>query len=156
TRRLGSCDEARTRRLQLTENPDEPKLSSLQENELFALMPAIQHFEPDMARSVLKAHPRLATAMKRFPLRMRSVREEPNRWRCDPARDDVVVTGDSALTPIADALGPNFDAAFRHPLEAFATDTDAEYPNGAHKECWPSASEFRHILFKAGLHQGPA
>ena len=70
----------------LTENPDDPKLNSDQENELSVLMPALQHFEPDLARSILESSPRVAQALKRFPLGMRSVWEEPNRWKYDPAR----------------------------------------------------------------------
>jgi hypothetical protein len=140
----------------LTENRDDPKLNSDQENELFVLMPALQRFEPDLARSILEAFPRVAKAMKRFPLGMRSVQEEPSRWKYDPARDDIVVIGDSEVMPIAEALATDFEAAFRHALETFANDTDAESPNGAHKENWPSTGEFRHILLKAGTHQGPA
>jgi hypothetical protein len=141
----------------LTEDTDDPKLNSDQENELFVLMPALQHFEPDLARSILEARPPVAKAMKRFPLGMRSVRDEPNRWKYDPARDDVVVIGDSEVMPIAEAQATDFKAAFRHALETFANDTDAaESPNSAHKENWSSTGEFRHILFKAGTHQGAA
>lgn len=138
----------------LTENPEDPKLASGQEFELFKLVPALQSLDPDLARSVLEGHPQIAAAVKRFPLGMQSVWDGQSKY--DPARDDVVVIGDSELIPIAEALATDFEAAFRHAHESFAKDTDAEYPNGAHKECWPSAREFRHILFKAGQHQGVA
>jgi hypothetical protein len=85
---------------------------------------------------------------------MRSVWDGQRKY--DPAHDDVVVTGDSEVIPITVALATDFEAAFRHALESFANDTDAECPNGAHKECWPSAREFRHIRFRAGQHQGLA
>ncbi len=85
---------------------------------------------------------------------MRSVWEGQRKY--DPARDDVIEIGDSELMPIAEALATDFDAAFREAHKSFAKDTDAQSPNGAHKECWPSAAEFRHILFKAGQHQGLA
>jgi hypothetical protein len=78
----------------------------------------------------------------------------PEQRKYDPARDDLVVIGDSTQMPIAEALATDFEAAFRVALDTFAKDTDAENPNSAHKECWPSVSEFRHILFKAGQHQG--
>jgi hypothetical protein len=136
----------------LTENPEDPKLPSDQEFELFRLVPALQSLEPDLARSVLEGRPQLAAAAKRFPLGMQSVWPEQRKY--DPARDDLVVIGDSTLMPIAEALATDFEAAFRVAEESFAKDTDAEHPNSAHKECWPSASEFRHILFKAGQHQG--
>ena len=142
------------REYQLSENPEDPKLASEQEFELFKLVPALQDLEPDLARSVLEARPQLTAAVKRFPLGMRSVRDGQRKY--DPARDDVVVFGDSEWMPIAEALATDFEAAFREAHESFARDTDAEYPNRAHKECWPSAREFRHILFKAGQHQGAA
>jgi hypothetical protein len=136
----------------LTENPEDPKLTSEQEFELFRLIPALQHLEPDLARSLLADRPQLAKAVKRFPLGMRSVWDGQRKY--DPARDDVVVIGDSELVPISEALATDFDAAFRHALESFANDADAESPNAAPKECWPSTREFRHILLKAGQHQG--
>jgi hypothetical protein len=138
----------------LTENPADPKLASEQDFELFKLVPALQQLEPDLARSILEVHPRLAEALKRFPLGMRSVWDEQRKY--DPARDDIAMIGDSELIPIAEALATDFEAAFRHARESFANDTDAECPNRAYKECWPSASEFRHILFKAGQHRGLA
>jgi hypothetical protein len=136
----------------LTENPEDPKLASVQEFLLFRLVPALQHLEPDLARSVLEGHPQLAKAVKRFPLGAQSVRNELRKY--DPARDDLVVIGNSELMPIAEALATDFEAAFRHAHRSFVSDTDPEWPNGAHKECWPSEREFRHILFKAGQHQG--
>lgn len=138
----------------LTENPEDPKLASGQEFELFKLVPALQSLEPHLAHSVLEGHPQLAAAVKRFPLGMRSVWDGQSKY--DPARDDLVEIGDSELMPIAEALATDFEAAFRHAQESFAEDSDAESPNGAHKECWPSAREFRHILFKAGQHKGVA
>jgi hypothetical protein len=138
----------------LTENPEDPKLGSEQEFQLFRLIPAMQHLDPGLARSVVEGHPQIAVALKRFPLGMRSVWDEQRKY--DPARDDIVEIGDSELMPIAQALATDFEAAFRAAHETFAEDSDAESPNGAHKECWPSTREFRHILFKAGQHQGVA
>jgi hypothetical protein len=138
----------------LTENLENPKLGSEQEFQLFRLIPALQHLEPDLAHSLLEARPQLAAAVKRFPLGMRSVWDGQSKY--DSACDDLVEIGDSELMPIIEALSTDFEAAFRDADESFAKDTDAEYPNVAHKECWPSAREFRHILFKAGQHQGRA
>jgi hypothetical protein len=134
--------------------PEDPTLASEQEFQLFTLIPALQHLEPDLAHSLLETRPQLAAAVKRFPLGMRSVWEAQRKY--DPARDDLVVIRDSELMPIAEALATDFEAAFRHAHESFASDTDPDLPNVAHKECWPSAEEFRHILFKAGQHQGGA
>jgi hypothetical protein len=136
----------------LTENPDDPKLGSEQEFQLFRLIPAMQHLDPNLARFVVEGHPPIAAAVKRFPLGMQSVREGQRKY--DPARDDIVQIGDSELMPIAEALATDFEAPFRAAHERFAEDSDADSPNGAQKEFWPSAREFRHILFKAGQHQG--
>jgi hypothetical protein len=138
----------------LTENPEDPKLGSEQEFQLFRLISALQQLEPDLAHSLLEARPQLAAAVKRFPLGMQSVWDGQSKY--DPAREDLVEIGDSELMPIAEALATDFEAAFRSAHESFAEDSDAESPNDAHKECWPSAREFRRILFKAGLHQGIA
>jgi hypothetical protein len=138
----------------LTENPEDPRLGSEQEFELFRLLPAMQRLDPDLARSVVDGHPRIAAAVKRFPLGMRSVAEGQRKY--DPARDDIVMIGDSELMPIAEALATGFEAAFRAAHESFAEDSNPESPNRAPKECWPSARDFRHILFKAGQHQGVA
>lgn len=136
----------------LTGNPEDPKLTSQQEFVLFKLMPALQHLDPDLAHSVLQSRPQLAEAAKRFPLGMRSLWETQPKF--DPANDDLVEIGDSEIMPITEALATDFAAAFRHAEERFAEDSDAESPNGTHKECWPSTRQFRHILFKAGQHQG--
>jgi hypothetical protein len=134
--------------------PEDPKLASEQEFQLFRLIPALQCLEPDLAHSLLETRPKLAAAVERFPLGMRSVRDAQRKY--DPARDDLVVIGDSELMPIAEALATDFEAAFRAAHQSFAEDSDAESPNSAHKECWPSARDYRHILFKAGRHQGVA
>lgn len=138
----------------LTENPQDPKLASGREFELFKLVPAMRRLDPELARSVLESHPQIVAALKRFPLGMQSVRDGQKKY--DPARDDIVQIGDSELMPIAEALATDFEASFREAHASLAKDTDPEYPNRAHKECWPSAREYRHILFKAGQHQGAA
>lgn len=73
--------------LTLTERPEDPKLASEQEFELFRLIPALQQLEPDVAQSVLAGRPRLTAALKRFPLGMRSVWDGESNY--DPARQDV-------------------------------------------------------------------
>ncbi len=139
------------REYKLTEHPADPKLASDQEFELLRLLPALQHLEPDLARSVVEARPPIAAAMKRFPLGMQSVWDEQSKY--DPACDDLVEIRDSELMPISEALATDFETAFQVAHESFAQDTDVESPNTAHKECWPSTREFCHILFKAGQHQ---
>jgi hypothetical protein len=141
-------------RFPLTDDPADPDLASENERLLFALMPALLHLEPDLAHSVLETHPQLAAAVKRFPLGMQSVWEEQRKY--DPACDDVMTIGDSEIMSMTEAIATNFEEAFRSAHRSFVEDSDAENPNQAPKECWPSAQQFRNILFKAGQHQGLA
>lgn len=138
----------------LTENLEDPRLTSDQEFQLFRLIPALQDLEPDLARSVLEAYPRLAEAVRRFPLGMRSVWQVQRKY--DPSRDDAMMIGHSQVVYMTEALANDFEAAFREAYDNLARDSDSEDPNKAPKECWPSAWEFRNILFKAGQHQGLA
>ena len=64
--------------------------------------------------------------------------------------------GHSRLLPIPEALRTEFREPFEEALRLYALDTDSDNPNQAPRECWPSAMEFRNILFKAGRHEGRA
>lgn len=142
------------RRFPLTEDPADPELASENELMAFELIPALQALEPELARSVFRDHPQLATAAKRFPLGMVSVHEKSSKF--DRARDDSMLVGNSAVIPMPKALANDFEDGFREAYKAYAKDSDPENPNKAPKECWPSTDEFRNILFKAGQHQGLA
>lgn len=145
--------ESEPRRFPLTENPEDPELTSQKEYLLFQLIPALQSLKPALAQSVLE-NPRVAAAAKRFPLGMQSVYEGQRKY--NPACDDVMVIGRRLVIPMTEALANDFEAAFQEAHKKFAKDTDSDNPNKAPKECWPSAWEFRNILFKAGQHQGAA
>jgi hypothetical protein len=138
----------------LTDNPADPVLASETELRLFQLMPALRSLEPELAQRVMKDHPQLAAAVKRFPTGMQAVREGSRKF--DRARDDAMTIGQSEFMAMAEALATNFEKAFREAYDRYARDSDRENPNEAPKECWPSAWEFRNILFKAGQHQGVA
>jgi hypothetical protein len=139
-------------RFSLTNDPGDPELNSENELWLFGLMPALQALEPELAQNVLRNHPQVAAALGRFPRGMLSVMDEGREF--DRARDDVIMIGHSRIMPVSEALATNFEAALREAYVLYARDSDSENPNEAPKECWPSASEFRNILFKAGQHQG--
>jgi hypothetical protein len=138
----------------LTGNSEDPELASQNEHHLFELLPALQALEPEAAGGVLEDHPQLAIAWKRFPKGMQSVWEEVPKF--NRATDDSMLIGDWEVMPMTEALASDFDAAFREAYKKYARDSDSEDPNEAPKECWPSAQEFRNILFKAGQHQGLA
>ena len=139
-------------RCTLTNDPGDPELSSESELWLFWLMPALQVLEPELAQNVLRDHPQVAAAVGRFPRGMLSVMDKGRKF--DRARDDAIMIGHSRIMPMSEALATNFEAAFQEAYVLYARDSNPEDPNVAPKECWPSASEFRNILFKAGQHQG--
>jgi uncharacterized protein (TIGR03435 family) len=60
------------------------------------------------------------------------------------------------LIPMPEALRTDFQQAFDLALRLYAREVDPEHPNDAPQECWPSAHEFRNILYKAGQHEGRA
>ena len=47
----------------------------------------------------------------------------------------------------------DFRDSFAHALRAFARDVDKKRPNAAPRECWPSAEDFRTILYAAGRYE---
>jgi hypothetical protein len=138
----------------LTNDPNDPDLGSENECLLFGLLPALQSLDPNSARGVLDKHPQLAAAAKRFPMGMQSVWEEQPGF--DRARDDAMMIGHSEVMYMSEALATDFSAPFQEAHNRYARDSDAEDPNKAPKECWPSAWEYRNILFKAGQHLGLA
>jgi len=139
-------------RFTLTNDPGDPELNSENELWLFGLLPALQALEPELAQNVLRDYPQVAAVVERFPRGMLSVMDKGHKF--DRARDDVIMIGHSRIMPVSEALATNFEAAFREAYVLYGRDTDPENPNEAPKECWPSAWEFRNILFKAGQHQG--
>ena len=72
----------------------------------------------------------------------------------NPACDDAMTIGDSEVMYMSEAIATDFAAAFQEAHARYAEDSDARDPNAAPKECWPSAREYRNILFKAGQHLG--
>jgi hypothetical protein len=68
---------------------------------------------------------------------------------------DYMTVGHRRLLPMPKALKTEFREPFDEALRLYARDTDPANPNLAPRECWPSAMEFRNILYKAGQHEGP-
>jgi hypothetical protein len=144
--------ETTQQRFPLTNDPGDPALSSEKELHLFQILPALEALDPEMTRTVMEQHPQLAAAAKRFPRGMQSASEEQPGF--DPACDDIMTIGDSDVMYMSEALATDFSAAFQAAHDLYARDGDAGDPNEAPKDCWPSAWEYRNILFKAGQHLG--
>ncbi len=143
--------EGKSHRFPLTPDPGEPELTE-HEHLLFGLLPAMQALEPDLPQSLFQKHPPLAAAAQRYPNGVQSIWDSQPKF--DRARDDAMTVGDSSVMPMTEAIATDFKAPFREAGKLYAKDSNPENPNTAPKDCWPSAREFRNILFKAGQHLG--
>jgi hypothetical protein len=143
--------EAESPRFPLTGDPGEPKLTQ-QEHLMFGLLPAIHSLEPDLSQGLFQKRPQLAKAAERHPRGMQSIWDSQPKF--DRARDDSMTVGDSSIMPMPKAIATDFKVPFREAAKLYAKDSNPTNPNTAPKDCWPSAREFRNILFKAGQHLG--
>jgi uncharacterized protein (TIGR03435 family) len=144
---------------------NEARFSSSREHRLFEIYGPLRHLAPELAESFVAQYPQLAAAVKRYPHGDESLKapaQDAADYEPLPGplselveQPDYVLVGER-LMPIPDALRTDFKEAFDLALRAYATDADLGRPNDAPQECWPSAQEFRTILYKAGQHEGPS
>jgi uncharacterized protein (TIGR03435 family) len=140
---------------------DDVRFSSTREHLLFQILGPLQRLDPELAGSLIRTHPELAAAAARYPYGQESI-ESAARERAaqEPPRPpveqpDCIMVG-QRLIPIPEAIRTDFQQAFDLALRLYAREVDPEHPNDAPQECWPSAHEFRNILYKAGQHEGRA
>jgi len=141
------------------------RFSSSREFRLFELFAPLRQLLPDLATRLAGEYRQLANALERYPngteWQIPTPPHAPPAARPESQEDDVVEQPDyiqigSRLIPMSDAARSGFDEPFEVALRHYAADTDRRRPNDAPQECWPSAYEFRNILFKAGEHEGQA
>jgi uncharacterized protein (TIGR03435 family) len=151
---LGQPDES------INASAQDVRFSSTHAHRLFQIIGPLQRLDPQLAQSVIKEHLQLAAAAARYPYGQESIeaalhqRDAQAPATATTEQPHYILVG-HRLIPIPEALRTNFKEAFDVALRAYFTDTDPEHPNDAPRECWPSASEFRNILYKAGQHEGP-
>jgi hypothetical protein len=155
--------DAHPRGIPVTGNPNDPEFTSERQYLLFHILPVLHRLDPELTDTLLETNPQLAVAVRRFPFGMESVRAE---IQGGGVCEDFIMIGtmfgttedpqSGRFIPITEALANDFEEAFQEAFHRYANDSDPESPNEAPKECWPSAQEFRNILFKAGRHQGPS
>jgi uncharacterized protein (TIGR03435 family) len=154
---------------QILAEPDGPirashndvRFSSTREHHLFQILGPLRRLDPELADSLIREHAQLAFAAARYPDGHESIeaaaleRATREPWRAPVEPPDYISVG-RRLIPMAEALETDFRDAFELALRFYATESDPGHPNDAPQECWPSAQEFRNILYKAGQHEGRA
>jgi hypothetical protein len=131
--------------------------SSIHEHRLFEIFSPLRHLRPELAESLLGTRSQLASAIARYPYGPESFAapaESRERPPADMEEQPRYIVVGAQLMPIPEALRTDFKESFVRALQLYTTDTDATRPNDAPQECWPSAFEFRNILYKAGEHEG--
>jgi uncharacterized protein (TIGR03435 family) len=134
------------------------QFSSSRQQRLFGVLEPLKALDPALAELLIAAHSQLAKAAKAMPFGMYGDRSAEQPARPDPheprepiEQPDFIPIG-GRLMPMPEALATGFAEAFVVAERKFEDDTGGG--NEAPKEAWPSAQEYRTILYKAGRHQG--
>jgi hypothetical protein len=131
------------------------QFSSSRQQRLFDVFEPLRELDPAMADSLIAANPQLAKAANAMPFGKygdRPVAPPAHTERQAPIEQpDFMQIGDR-LMPMPEALATGFAQAFQIAERKFDDDTGGG--NIAPKDAWPSAQEYRKILFKAGQHEG--
>jgi hypothetical protein len=138
------------------------RFSSIRESSLFEIFGVVRQLDAELADSLCCEYPQLAAAVVVFPqgyhaeFAAERAKGPPEQTGAKCEQPDYITVGHSRLLPIPEALRTEFKEPFEEALRLYALDTDSDNPNQAPRECWPSAMEFRNILFEAGQHEGRA
>jgi uncharacterized protein (TIGR03435 family) len=136
------------------------KFSSTREHQLFEVLGPLRRLDPQLTDSLLETHPQLAAAAARYPYGHESiddaVRQRPPASPPPQQAEPYYFAIGHRLIPISEAIRTGFKEPFDVAMRAYAVDANHERPNDAPQECWPSAQEFRTILYRAGKHEGRA
>jgi uncharacterized protein (TIGR03435 family) len=145
----------------LGSSPDQPRFSSSREQQLYGILAPLRHLEPEYTQALLAEHPQLAKAAARYPFGEESVMRELEARSPEPGERPAVdeppehaIYFDSCVLSPKQAVATDFAEPFVSADGAFERDSDPVSGNAAPIECWPSTSQYRAILFHAGVHEG--
>ncbi|HEY1238936.1 MAG TPA: hypothetical protein VGF16_00205 [Bryobacteraceae bacterium] len=152
------------------DEPDKPtratyertiQITSSREHRLFQVLPILRQVDQPLLESLLSSHPQFAAAARRFPYGMESIMEEARgRMKSNPpSRGGFGMLGNPRDFPYFSALmqgsqDGDFEQAMEHAQQQYRIDAGPEGRNMAPAEFWPSASQFRSILYSAGKRLG--
>jgi hypothetical protein len=135
--------------------------SSQRPSLLFALLGPLKRLDPELADAVIGENRELRRAAEIYPFGHdtdfdRPVEqlsaEAPEQWKSDWTGFAL----GSQFFRIEDEKNGDFKNSFEHALRSYARDADRARPNRYPRECWPSAEDFRVILYAAGRYDGEA
>jgi hypothetical protein len=137
--------------------------SSYRPSLLFELLGPLRRIDPDLADAEIRENPELARAAALYPYGHDTDADadrpiEPIEPLSAEAREQRIrdwagfaLGLDSRFFLLADEQKSDFRDSFAHAARAFARDRRS---NRAPRECWPSAEDFRTILYAAGRYEG--
>lgn len=133
--------------------------SSQRPSQLFALLGPLKRLDSELANAVIGENRELRRAAEIYPFGHDTAFDRPveqlsaealEQWK----RDWTGFALGSQFFRIEDERNGDFKNSFEHALRAYARDSDRARPNPYPRECWPSAEDFRVILYAAGRYDG--
>jgi hypothetical protein len=132
--------------------------SSYRPSLLFALLGPLKRLDSELANAVIGENRELRRAAEIYPfghdIEFDRRVEQPlsaealEQWK----RDWTGFALDSQFFRIEDEKNGDYKNSFEHALRSYARDADRARPNPYPHECWPSAEDFRVILYAAGRY----
>jgi uncharacterized protein (TIGR03435 family) len=136
------------------------RFSSTHDGDLFGILGPLRHLDPELAGFVVQRSRDLSAAAAKYPYGMESMTEAMTAEQAPPSAEQIAaacidgISVGSRFIPISEAIRTEFAEAFDIALDHYDADIDPMRPNLVPQQCWPSAADFRNILYKAGVHEG--
>jgi hypothetical protein len=143
------------------------EITSNREHVLFQVLHIIRHLDPALAESLIASHAQVAAAAQRYYNGIETMHQEMER-QAEERRKQVAASGGGGAFIMggdprdfprqikqmqAEQKG-DFNPPIDHALELYREDIDPKNPNEALKAFWPSTSDIRGILYRAGKSVG--
>jgi hypothetical protein len=131
--------------------------SSYRPSLLFALLGPLKRLDSELANAVIGENRELKRAAEIYPFGHDIDVDRPveqlsaealEQWKSDWTGFAL----GSQFFRIEDEKNADFKNSFEHALRSYARDADPARPNPYPRECWPSAEDFRVILYAAGRY----
>jgi hypothetical protein len=131
--------------------------SSYRSSLLFALLGPLKRLDFELANDVIGENRELRRAAEVYPFGHdmeinppveQSSAEALEQWK----RDWTGFALGLQFFRIEDEKNDDFKNSFEYALRSYARDADPRRPNPYPRECWPSAEDFRVILYAAGRY----